>query len=370
MSAAQRGRSGDGAASVVSRTRYVDGVRVEDNGHRREPPSLRTVFRSLDTVETKKVQWAWRKRIAAYRLNMVAGTQGVGKSQLAAEMVARHTERGRTALWLSAEDDDEDTTRPRLEAAGADLSKVYSLRSDFILGLPDNIDDLKRFIREAKASLVVLDPILAFLDGKVDAYRDHHVRRVLAPIRALASDTRCTVVGVMHLKKDQEGEAVNAVGGSIAWTAAPRSVLLVTRAADRTADPDGRVVWHTKCNVGVEQPPLEARLVAQRGVSHIELGDENQGLDIYMHLGGRRVKDEHEQPSRDEAREFILEALADGEQHLAKHVKRAATAAGISASTLRRARLDLRGEGRVFWGTNDDDDWYWQRQLNDDEVDY
>lgn len=76
---------------------------------------------------------------------MIAGNPGLGKSLVTVDMAATVSMGG---LWpvdrqccevgnviiLSAEDDPLDTIRPRLEAAGADLSKVYIL--DAVLDPP------------------------------------------------------------------------------------------------------------------------------------------------------------------------------------------------------------------------------------------
>lgn len=69
---------------------------------------------------------------------MLAGNPGLGKSQIATSIAAIvsiggiwpvdniRCEPGNVVI-LSAEDDAEDTIRPRLEAAGADLSRVIIL---------------------------------------------------------------------------------------------------------------------------------------------------------------------------------------------------------------------------------------------------
>ena len=41
---------------------------------------------------------------------------------------------------------------------------------------------------------MVIDPLMAFLPGQVDSHRDQDVRRVLAPLAALAAETAATVL--------------------------------------------------------------------------------------------------------------------------------------------------------------------------------
>lgn len=304
---------------------------------------LDEAFRRMDTIRPRKVEWLWRHRIPTARLSILAGVQGFGKSHVGMAIAASLSRAGRKVLWISAEDDDEDTTQPRLAAAGANMANIYSMRPDHVLTLPDDADQIELWIREAEADFVVLDPLLAFLGLKTDAYRDHHVRRVLTPIRSLAVNTGAAIVGIMHLKKGDESQAVNSVGGSVAWTAAPRSVLMVTR--DLSGTGEGRVLWHPKCNIGPEQPPLEFRIVGAGDESRVDFGEENVALRITDHIRpNKSTRDDTSE--RAEAKAFLLSQIADGDVP-ADDVKRKATAANITPSALRRAREVLTDEGKL-----------------------
>jgi len=95
------------------------------------------VYRRLFDIQPKPILWLWRGRIARGKVFMLAGHPGLGKSQAMISMAAIVTtggtwpvdrtpcERG-AVIILSAEDDAEDTIRPRLEAAGADLKGSLS----------------------------------------------------------------------------------------------------------------------------------------------------------------------------------------------------------------------------------------------------
>jgi hypothetical protein len=54
------------------------------------------------------------------------------------------------------------------------------------LSIPEDVPVIREGIRRVGAALVVVDPIMAFLSGKTDSYRDQDVRRVLAALSALA----------------------------------------------------------------------------------------------------------------------------------------------------------------------------------------
>ena len=105
----------------------------------------RSLFRKVSDIKAKPIHWLWPGRITQGKVSMIAGNPGLGKSLVTVDMAATVSMGG---LWpvdrqccevgnviiLSAEDDPLDTIRPRLEAAGADLSKVYIL--DAVLDPP------------------------------------------------------------------------------------------------------------------------------------------------------------------------------------------------------------------------------------------
>ena len=97
----------------------------------------------MDTVTAQDVEWGWWPYIAIGTLCMLDGDPGIGKSllmtQLAASLSQGHPlpdQQGKLTLptnhpWptlmLSTEDSLPHTLKPRLEAAGADCSKIHVL---------------------------------------------------------------------------------------------------------------------------------------------------------------------------------------------------------------------------------------------------
>jgi excisionase family DNA binding protein len=76
-------------------------------------------------------------------------------------------------------------------AAGADLARV----SYFQMGskddpipfrVPEHADELGRRIAEKQAALVVIDPLIEFIDGSLDTHRSHAVRQAFASINHVA----------------------------------------------------------------------------------------------------------------------------------------------------------------------------------------
>src|SRR5262249_46509593 len=155
-------------------------------------------------IEPQPIEWIWPGRIARRKLTLIAGEPDLGKSQAALDIIARITtgerwpDDGRApigrAIILSAEDAIEDTLRPRLEAAGANLDRVHTVRSvlrkdqhnnvqQTLFSLQADLDALGAKIKElGDVSIVMLDPITAYLGEKLDTHKTAAVRSVLAAV--------------------------------------------------------------------------------------------------------------------------------------------------------------------------------------------
>ena len=93
-----------------------------------------------------------------------------------------------------------DTIRPRLDALGADCSRVLVIdESKRELSLSD--ERIKQAIEETGAKLIVLDPLQAYLGADVDMHRANEVRPILKRLGAMAEQTGCAVVLIRHLNK-------------------------------------------------------------------------------------------------------------------------------------------------------------------------
>src|SRR4051794_16930794 len=89
----------------------------------------------LSDVHPRPVEWLWPGRLPAGKLVVLDGDPGDGKSTMLTDLSARlsvggafpdghQSPRPRSVVLLSAEDAADDTIRPRLDAAGADPTRV------------------------------------------------------------------------------------------------------------------------------------------------------------------------------------------------------------------------------------------------------
>jgi hypothetical protein len=235
--------------------------------------------RPLSSVEPRPVSWIWPNYVPANKITVVEGDPSRGKSLLVADLVARVTT-GRTmpdgsigdlvgpvnALILASEDDAADTLRPRLEAAGADLSRIYlweTVVSDQVTRLPCFPEDagmLASAVLETDAKLVVVDPLSAYLSARIDSWRDTDIRRVLSPFALMANDLGVAMVLIRHWNKSPATGLLYRGLGSIGLTAAARSVLAVVQHPD---DDEARVLVRIKGNLGPRPPALAFEIIQE-----------------------------------------------------------------------------------------------------------
>ena len=207
-----------------------------------EPPERYNLVRASEVVP-ETMTWLWEGYIPAGKITLVDGDPGEGKSTLTLDIAARVSRGGPmpdrsaggsgTVLIMSAEDGVADTIVPRLSAAGANLRRVHILTE--VRGvsddgkivtrpveLPGDLPIVERIIREHRVVLVVIDPLMAYLSGTVNSFRDQDVRRALHPLAQLAETTGATFVVVRHLNKSAGGKAMYRGGGSIGIGGAAR----------------------------------------------------------------------------------------------------------------------------------------------------
>ena len=229
------------------------------------PEPLETI--DLSQVRTRPIDWLWRGYIPLRKLTILDGDPGLGKSTILLDLASRGSIGGVaptgeplgdafTTIYITVEDDAEDTILPRILKAGGDPSRFHVVRK---LVLPAEIDRLEETATRLKARLIVIDPLMAYLGDGVKTNDDHLVRRALEPLAEMAARLDAAVVLVRHLNKRAGDDAIYRGGGSIGFTGLARSVLAVGRDPD---DPDRMILAPIKLNVARRPPSLAYRIVA------------------------------------------------------------------------------------------------------------
>ncbi|MCW2671025.1 MAG: hypothetical protein JWO27_2922 [Frankiales bacterium] len=320
-------------------------------------------------VAAERVTWHWEGRIPRGKVTVLDGDPGLGKSTLTLALAA-DTSRGRalpggqkaappaSVVLLSAEDGIGDTIRPRLEAADADLSRVVvfehlrDLNGDLRApSIPRDLDAVERIVRDEGATLVVIDPLMAFLGANVDSHRDQDVRRALHGLATLADRTKAAVLVVRHLNKSGGPQAIYRGGGSIGIIGAARAGLLVATDPD---DEHRRIVAVTKSNLGPKPDALAYRLVSDHSLGCAAVvwdGTTTHSADDLLAV----PEDRSDRSERDEVVEWLTDFLSDGPRS-AEQVFKAARAERYSDSTLKRAKKAVARSRKAGM----DSGWMWE----------
>ncbi|NQV22937.1 MAG: AAA family ATPase, partial [Rhodopirellula sp.] len=197
----------------------------------------RAILQPFSEVEPETLRWLWPGRIPSGMLTVISGNPAGGKSFLMIDMVARVTkgtdwpdgspaEEPGDVILVNVEDAVAIVQRPRLDAAGADTSRV--MRIDGVeLTTGDEVVESQTFcimqaaevLRSAleqldRPRLVILDPLAAFLAG-VRSNDQGDIRAALSPLVQLAEEFDVAIVFVHHNRKGTGSHASERMAGSL-----------------------------------------------------------------------------------------------------------------------------------------------------------
>ena len=293
----------------------------------------------MSSVQSEEVRWLWYPYIPLGKLTIVQGDPGEGKTTLVLALIASLTrgealpecntaESPMSVIYQTAEDGLADTIKPRLEAMGADCSRVFVIdESRKELSMLD--ERLEKAIHETEARLVVLDPVQAYLGSDVDMHRANEIRPILKRVASLAEQNNCAVILIGHMNKAQGLKASYRGLGSIDFRAAARSVLLVGRMKD---DPSVRVMAQDKNSLAPEGRSMSFSL-SEDGFRW--LGCVDATVDDVL-CGMARVESKTAQMEN-----ALRELLEDGDGLSSDELTAYAESLGISERTLKIAKRNV-----------------------------
>lgn len=335
-----------------------------------EPRSIQSgpILIPASSVETKKITWLWPGKIPRAKITIIDGDPDKGKTLAMVDIAARVT-RGRempdgsrgldgpqNVIFSSTEDDLEDTLRPRLEAAGADLDRVFFLNEyqyggkKIPLLFPSAVPFYIDAINEKNAALAVLDPLFGFVGQGTDSHKDDSTRRaILSPLKDAASQTGAAIVGIRHLKKGREGKAIHRGGGTVAIISAARSGLVV---AEHPEDPERRVLAVTKSNLTRDRRSFSFRIVScdkNPDVPRVEWSPKEERINATELLS-----DEPGTGALREAEAFLEQLIGDPGFLPSAEVYKEASRQGVAKRTLKRAKKNLK-----IGSWKENDTWFW-----------
>ncbi len=358
-------------SELIKLAQYVGSKPAGFPGQRPQETSTQVELESFRNVRSESVKWLWLKRVPLGKLTIFAGDPGEGKSLVTIDIAARQSrgdkfpdgarcEVGDT-IFLSAEDDAADTIRPRLDAAGADVSKIHRVKAvrvtltdggtgESAFSLERDLERLEDALKtNSSIKLLVIDPISAYM-GRVDTHRDAEIRRVLSPLAEMAARLGIAVVAVMHLKKS-DASALLRVSGSIGFVAAARVVWGFGKEPDT---PDNHVMLAVKNNLAALGNGLAYRIEVSGDVAHVVWGKGVVTLDVNDVLSGERRERNGRGERKSEAEDWLLRMTPAGVEVPFPKIANAFELVTFSWRTLERAKKDnnvkaVKRGNKWFW---------------------
>ncbi len=307
----------------------------------------RTNARTLEGVEPLDVEWIWPGRVPRGMVTVLSGPKGSGKGQIVVDVIravttgstmpfgdGTHWKRvpeGR-CVYLNAEDPREYTLVPRLNAAGADLSRLIHFssleRNDerITVTLADHFAEIEAVVREHHPVLLAIDTLRTHAGADLNS--NSEMAPIMGRLALLAERYNLAVLVVHHPTKVPHARASSDVSGAGVITSTPRSVLQVGFDANKTR----RAIFHSDCNVAPEAPPL--------GYS-VSQGFQGTGpTDLTIDETRRHSPPRTGRPSKTEEAADRLESLLSGGPRLVNQVRTDMEAAGL-ANQFKGARREL-----------------------------
>ncbi len=317
---------------------------------RKAPPLL-----NCATIKVTTPKWIWYPYIPANCATMLFGCGEIGKSYMSLDIAAALSSgrtlpgqaRGETAehkvLLMSAEDSPSAIIKPRLIKCGANLKNVFIPAEPFTLD-KWGLAVIKDYMERSQATVVIIDPIVHYMGGKIDMNKMNEVRAITGALHQKAMTTDSAIIILHHARKGSEGQSYEKAAGSVDFVNAVRSVLYAHETNDGT-----RIMEHVKTNYGVKGKALAYFI-------------DEEGFHWIGHFNAELVTGT---PSRrQQAAAFLAEALKDGPV-AATEVVAMAKDEGLNMTTINRAKPELaeslmryHDEARV---------WFWRLKGDESE---
>lgn len=254
------------------------------------------LFRYYSEVEPQPVDWLWYPYLPYGKITLLQGDPGEGKSTFSLQLAAILTKgaalpdgqalkRAESVIYQCGEDDNEDTIKPRLLAAGADCTRVAFIEdAEGTLTLDD--DRIAEVLETTRARLLIIDPIQSYIRQDGDMQSATRMRAILTRLSRMAAKYRCAILLVGHLNKASGGKTLYRGLGSIDIAAIARSVLMIVRDEHNgkirymipiksnlapqgspigfVLDQDAGFHWLGKCSLAFEELPFQTKSTSKK----------------------------------------------------------------------------------------------------------
>lgn len=327
---------------------------VLDNGKTRPAKNLSLEMVTMDGVEEKDPDWLILDYMPRFQITSLAGDGGSGKTTVWCALAAAvssgetpfildglgipFTDEPQKVMFFSAEDSYEYTLKRRLRKNGAKMENIMSIdiADERFQAIKFNSPFLEQLLEKYRPALCVFDPIQNFVPPDIRMGDRNAMRNCLAPLIGYGEKYGVTFLIIEHANKQSGVWGRKRIADSADIWDISRSVIM----AGETNEKGVRYLSHEKSNYGAT-----AKTVLY------SIDDETVKFKGYTEKTDRDFVAEtdytsRQKPQREEAQEFILEFLQDGEKEISE-LDEMAAAMSISKNALKNAKTELKKERRI-----------------------
>jgi hypothetical protein len=266
---------------------------------------------------------------------------------------------------MIAEDSIADTVKPRLIAAGADLSHIEFLermeirqgarKSEREFALDEDLKHLEKKLKSSPSiKLVICDTISSYL-GRTEMGKEQPMRKVLLPIRQICEQYKIAFVGVSHFNKRTDVTMIHKASGAVAMVGVPRAAWVFGANKDVPGD---FFMLRIKNNLSKIRTGL-AYTIAEENVGKDANGKEIvapyivwREQEVSGNADDLLANEDAGERKKSKAVKFLLSFLADG-PHTSDDVMQEAAKRSIGRHNVFDAKKDsgifAYKSGKIWW---------------------
>lgn len=328
---------------------------VPDKGGFRPMKNYKLDVDRLDAIEEQTPDWLVLDYVPMYQITTLAGDGGSGKTTVWCALAAAVSsgkksffesflpedwgdKEGKKVMYFSAEDSSEYTLRRRLRKNGADLKNIVTIgiADERFREIKFDSPFLERLLDAHRPALCIFDPIQAFVPPDIKMGDRNAMRQCLGRLLEYGEKYGVTFLIVAHANKQSGVWGRKRLADSADIWDLSRSVLM----AGETNEKGVRYLSHEKSNYGMLGGSILYTIDDE--VVHFRAYSDKRDKDFVTEVDySTRLA-----PQRDEAKDFILDFLKDGEKEVAE-LDAMANAQGITKRTLTRAKTELKKDGKI-----------------------
>ena len=347
-----------------------------------EEDPLLSLFKPLEGFPEEEAKWLVPGWIPEAQITLIAADGGIGKTTLWCHIIAAlssgtscildppgFTRPPMKVTFLTTEDSVRKKLRKKLRLAGANMQNIIT--PDFVGDTSGLLHKLKfgtpemgKVLRYFRPVLCIFDPVQGFTPPSVNMGSRNEMRDCMAPLISIGEEINTTSLIICHTNKRKGAYGRDRIADSADLWDISRSVMM----AGFTEDPGVRYLSNEKNNYAQLQETVlftidENGQIQRAGTSWKRDREYIQGAELAKSA-----------PKREDCKAFLLKTLNEaGGAMPTNDLEAKATQAGYSFSAVKRAKKDLKAEGKTRYfqtGSTRTKDNIWHIQAITTDLDH